>query len=761
MYGFGSLWGLIALAIVVGSICGILALSKVRRVARDLEGLRTQLKSLEDRLKEPEAPVATIEKEIGGEEPRAPTGVIDSWDLPRPELTQLTPEIPPPPKPERVTPPGPPSPPQTTPLSLEMKVGTKWLNWVGIVMLLAGIGYFLKYAYDNAWIGPMGRLAIGTIFGLVALGLGERFRKRQWPILFQVLTGGGLAIFYLCIYFSFQVYRLADQTISFILAILVTGLAVLMAVSHNAASIATLALIGGFLSPVLLSTGVNRPYAFFTYIAILDLVAMGSAYFRRWRILDLLCFAGTVIMYIGWHQKFYGPDQMTPALFYTSLFYLMFLLIPIFHSLMRRLPETPEGLALVVLTAALSLFSYYHVLFPHYRYVLGFVVLDQAFLVFLLFQVWTKRVRLDSRVSMSLLAIALGLVIVAIPIQLKLYGIPLAWSMEGAVFIYLGIRFRQTLCKIGGSVAFVLAAAGLLHRLPLHQAVFLPVFNVPFGSWSFLVAATALSAYLLHRDKGSGDEHWHKILTLIAFLLSLALACSLLSMEVSQFWKINHRIAHYHIYERSSLVILWSLIPLIITAVLVQKGSKTWAPLSWACFGIGAIMLLTSLAHHSYPSPWLILNATFLPKLAFVISLWYGASLYRQLNLKLAADVQALAGHGILAILVALEFSRWGGYSHLITPKMSISLISAAWAIHAFIVIWIGLVKRNPLLRYLGFVLFLFTVGKTLIIDMSEVEKVYRIISFAASGFLLVAAGYFYQRYSSKVLERPDSETRK
>ena len=91
---------------------------------------------------------------------------------------------------------------------------------------------------------------------------------------------------------------------------------------------------------------------------------------------------------------------------------------------------------------------------------------------------------------------------------------------------------------------------------------------------------------------------------------------------------------------------------------------------------------------------------------------------------------------------------------------MAFSLISAAWAVHAFIVIWIGLVKRKQLLRYLGFVLFIFTVGKTLIIDMSEIEKVYRIISFAASGLLLVAAGYFYQRYSSKVLERPDSETR-
>ena len=235
-----------------------------------------------------------------------------------------------------------PPPPKTPSQSLEMKLGTKWLNWVGIVMLLVGIGFFLKYAYDNAWIGPKGRLAIGAILGIIALGLGERFRRRDWSVLFQVLTGGGLAIFYLCVFFSFQVYRLADQTISMILAILVTALAVVMAVSYNAVPIAILAVMGGFLSPVLLSTGTNHPYALFTYIAILDMVAMGAAYFRRWRALDLLCFIGTIVMYLGWHQRFYASDQMMPALIFTSLFYLMFLLIPTLHSLVRRLPETKE-----------------------------------------------------------------------------------------------------------------------------------------------------------------------------------------------------------------------------------------------------------------------------------------------------------------------------------------------------------------------------------------------------------------------------------
>jgi uncharacterized membrane protein len=108
-----------------------------------------------------------------------------------------------------------------------------------------------------------------------------------------------------------------------------------------------------------------------------------------------------------------------------------------------------------------------------------------------------------------------------------------------------------------------------------------------------------------------------------------------------------------------------------------------------------------------------------------------------------------------------MECVRWSHHTSIITPKMGISLISAAWALQAFVVIWIGLARRSPLLRYLGFALFLLAVGKTLIIDTSELEKVYRIISFAACGLLLVTAGYFYQRYSPRILEKLDSEIKR
>lgn len=744
---------IILLLAVVGPICGIIALLRVRDLGRRIRGLEHHLRAAPFAVRAGERVPSPSPTPPVPEESLAALEIPES--SPRPAVAPDAPLMAVPAPGQEEIPPA----SAHSRLSFEVRLGTRWLNWVGIVMTLIGVGFFLKYAYDNAWIGPQGRLAIGALLGMVALGLGERFRRRGWSILFQVLTGGGIATFYLCVFFSFQVYHLADQTLSMVLATLVTGLAVVMAVAHDAASIGILAVLGGFLSPVLLSTGTNHPYALFTYIAILDLVAMGAAYFRRWRALDLLCFLGTAVMYQGWYDRFYGPDQMTPALIYISLFYLMFLLIPTLHGLVRRLPETREGLALIVLNAAISFLSYYNVLFREYRYTLGFVVLGQALLVLTLFRVWLKRVGRDTNTSASLLTIALALITIAVPIQLKLYGTPIAWSMEGALFIFLGIRFRQIICKVAGTAALLLAAGGLASRLPLHRELFVPVFNVPFGSWTFAIAMAVTSAVLLARDE-EGAEPWQPRLTGATSLLAFALTCALLHLEVSCFWTVNHPTHHFHTYEASSLVALWSLIAGGAATLLDRRGLSEWMPLSWVCFGIGSLVLFQGLGSYGLPSSWLAVNATFAPKALFVLSLWWSAHLARKNGLQLPADLLTVAGHAVLALLLAFELERWGRHSQLVTPKMGMSLISAAWALQAFAVIWLGLVRRSSLLRYLGFVIFFLTVGKTVFVDTSELEKVYRIVSFAACGVLLVGAGYFYQRYSAVLLQEPEGAQR-
>ena len=754
----------VVLAIVFGAACGVWSAFRLRRIDSDIRALRDELAEVRRGLrrapslpqdsgralsteKEPTPPPQAAEARPPEQPPPKPAPVFVDKPYTQREAV-LSPSQPEALRPEPVKSIGGPEWLSSLP-SFEQMLGIKALGWVGMFMVLVGMALFLKYAYDNNWIGPEGRLVIGVVAGCIALGFGERFRRNDWPVLFQTLSGGGIAIFYICIFFSFQVYHLSGATAAMGLAALVTIFSVAMAVFHEAVAIAILGLIGGFLSPVLLSTGVNHPYALFVYVAILDCVALGAAYFRRWRALDLLCFVGTAVLYYAWYDRFYKADQLTPALIFNSVFYVMFLLIPTLHGIVRRLPERYEDLALLAANAAYSLVWYYDLLFQHYRQALGFVVIGQAVLVFLLFHVYATRLGKDAYTAQSLLTISMALVAIAVPIQLKLYGIPIAWAMEAVVFAILGTRMGQVTGRLGGVAALILAAGGLVHRLPLHTAKFVPVFNIPFGSWLVVIAAAVIVGLVLRRGEKRAGEGVY--LYGAAFLLAVVLASVLPSMEVWHFWRfvdVTHRATH----QMSSLLVLWTLIPAIVTVVVARFGDVKLAPLAWCAWGVGGLMFIAGLDEYTWESQYLVCNVLFLPRVLYILGLWWMSRPWRITQPNNAATIFRVAGHALLVVLVAFELERWGHHSAWVSHRMSISLISGAWALQAFILVWMGLAGRDQTLRIVGFAVYALAVGKVLVVDTSQLQEVSRIVSWMATGLFSLGTGYFYHRYSAALL---------
>jgi uncharacterized membrane protein len=735
--------------VIVGAICGIIALRKVSLLGQELRMLRGEVEGdrIERRVRKAasraeDEPVSPSRPPV---EPQLYTPpVTDAADSPPPaEPADIPPDEPPP------SPPIPPSSPERPHPSLEFILGTRWFVWVGVVLLLISAVLFVKYAYDNAWVGPHGRLAMGTVAGVVALLLGQRFRRREWPVLFQSLTGCGIGLFYICIYAAFALFGLTGQTTAMALAVLVTVLAVVLAVAHNAVSIAIIGLIGGFLSPLLLSTGENRPYAFFTYVAVLGLTAIGAAIYRRWRALDLLAFAGTVILFQLWFGHHYDAGQMAPALLFVTLFYLIYLLVPLLHTLIRRTPSAVEGLTLVGVNALWSAIAYYRILHQDHHQALGFVILGQALLVFVLFQLCRTRVPEDRRTAESLLIITLGLVTAAIPIQLRLYGIPVAWGLEGLLLAWLGIRYNRLTCRLGAVAALLLATGGLIHRLPLHSALFTPVVNIPFGSWALVIACAAGVGWLYHRRDALPDA---SPLYGTAFLLAAGLTCGLLTMEVAQYWNW-HRVDGFRVYQASSLTLLWALLPLTAVWVLRRERWRPAMPFAWLLYAVGLLVALLGLDQLTRADGWLLFNTAFLARLALVLALWLGARLAGASAVvpRIGEALESL-GHGFLAITLAIEVVRWADHAAWVSDRLGISLISATLALQAFALIWLGLATRVKLRRIIGFILFGICVVKVVVVDTATLREVYRITSFLASGLLLIAAAYFYQRYAPMLL---------
>lgn len=645
-----------------------------------------------------------------------------------------------------------------------MTIGTQWLNWVGMILVIVGIMFFLKYAYDNQWIGPKGRIVIGALGGIAALIVGEKSRRRGYPIFFQALTGGGLATFYGCIYFSFQVYQLTGQTVAFVLSILVTVLAVIISVLHDAPVICLLGQLGGFLSPVLLATGQNRPVELFSFVAVLNLTTMGCACYKDWRKVHVLAFFGTWVLYAGWAEEFYDASQIGTAIFFSCLFYLMFLIAPTLRAAARRENLTVENLWLVAAAVVVEFINNSLLLYWDYRAWLGLAVIFQALTLFALFAYWATHCTEDSKTRVTLLFAALALVTAAVPIQLRFYAIPIGWALEALLLGFIGQQYRNSVFQLAAMAAILLATAGLVARLPLHRELFVPVLNRPFGSWATVIAmAFALSAILGHKRDRLGESL--KLAPSAAFGLAVFLLCALIHLEISAFWTVRQGIELPDIalsHQYTSLTILWSAVPLIFLRLGRNERIRHSVPAALISYAVGLVVILNGALNGSWIARDLpFLNLQWLARFFFVVSLWTGSNWMRSVPDRpeewngWAASLRSVeaTGHVILVFLLCAEVNTWIAASRVFSSFMRFGFVSALWSLQALVLTGVGLRTRNRFRRILGFILFGVTVAKLLVIDMAILQPVYRILSFAATGVLLIVAAYLYQKFARVLLE--------
>ena len=112
--------------------------------------------------------------------------------------------------------------------------------------MLIGTSYFLKFAFDNNWIGPAGRVTVGVLTGIAIVIWSETFRSRGYRLFSYSLKAVGIGILYLSLYAAFQVYSLVPAEVAFLMMLAVTSATAVMAWTQDAEILAAFALVGGF-----------------------------------------------------------------------------------------------------------------------------------------------------------------------------------------------------------------------------------------------------------------------------------------------------------------------------------------------------------------------------------------------------------------------------------------------------------------------------------------------------------------------------------
>jgi uncharacterized membrane protein len=282
---------------------------KILKLESELYGLRNAVRSLQP------APTPAAE-------PR-----VERITQPAPAVSPTPPTLPPSaprpqPQPSLSLPPMPPS---RTREEWEALIGGKLLNRIGAFALILGVGFFLKYAFDNNLISETLRVIIGFITGVLLLIGGARFHKKGLAIFAQGLIGAGISIFYLSVYASFNFYHLVSQPVAFVLMAMVTALTFLHGMKYDSLAVAVLGWAGGFLTPFLLSTGQSNEVGLFTYIATLNIGLLAILLKKdAWVILEPLTLAATYLIYFAWRDKYYDEEKLLVAAFFLTIFWGLF-----------------------------------------------------------------------------------------------------------------------------------------------------------------------------------------------------------------------------------------------------------------------------------------------------------------------------------------------------------------------------------------------------------------------------------------------------
>ena len=232
--------------------------------------------------------------------------------------------------------------------SLENTIGTRWIGRIGVLAIIFGVAFFLKYSFDNKLIGETGRVILGICWGAVVICAGEYLQKKKNMALYgQMLSGGGLAVLYLALYAGFALYHLIPAPLAGAGMLAVTTTGMTLSIRYSTYSLAAIALLGGFLTPIMLSTGQNQPLALFSYVLLLNLGTMLLLRFRQWPSLVAASLLGTILLYFGWHLEFYSDAQRWLTFGIITTFFAVYNLYILVSQLYSKNEESKTDLIVI------------------------------------------------------------------------------------------------------------------------------------------------------------------------------------------------------------------------------------------------------------------------------------------------------------------------------------------------------------------------------------------------------------------------------
>lgn len=471
-----------------------------------------RLKALEDRIARIEAELARVRPGAAPETPLAAAPAEPPAPVPQPRPVAF----PPPPSAPEAVPPEPPAPApapmaeasRSGPGLWDRLIGGNLVAKVGVVILFFGVAFLLRYAYEHFHLPIELRLtgAAGLALALLAVGWRLRESHRNYAL---VLQGGGVGLLYLVIFGAFKLFGLLPAALAFALLVVVAAASAVLAVAQNSLPLAALGVAGGFLAPILASTGRGDHVMLFSYYAVLNAGIVAIAWMRAWRVLNLLGFGFTLAIGWLWGARAYRPELFASTEPFLILFFLMYVGIPMLFARRRAVELRDYVDGTLVFGAPVFAFGFQAALVRPFEYGAAWSALALAVFYLAVGGTLFKRTGQGLRLLVeSFVALSLAFGTLAVPLAFEGRLTSATWALEGAAVVWIGVRQSRLLPRLFGyGLQFAAGVAFLLDVSKGYGAT--PVLNSFYLGCLFVFLGAFFCAAYLERNKervGAGER---------------------------------------------------------------------------------------------------------------------------------------------------------------------------------------------------------------------------------------------------------------
>jgi uncharacterized membrane protein len=335
--------------------------------------------------------------------------------------------------------------------------GGNTLVRVGVIVLFFGVAFLLRYMAEHSHIPIEVRLTGIALASIALIIFGWRLRQTRSGYALA-LQGGGVGILYLIIFAALRLYSILPASIAFLLLALIAILSAILAILQNSMSFALLAVSGGFLAPVLASTGQGSHVVLFSYYAVLNAGILAIAWFKAWRPLNVAGFVFTFAIGTVWGVLKYRPEDFATTEPFLILFFLFYLGIAILFTL--RQPAKTIGYidGALIFGTPIAVFSLQSAMLHERPMVLAYSAIALSalylFIAYLLNRRHSDRQKL---LFESFMALGVAFLTLAIPLALDARWNAATWALEGTALIWVGCRQNRLLPRLFGALLNVVA----------------------------------------------------------------------------------------------------------------------------------------------------------------------------------------------------------------------------------------------------------------------------------------------------------------